>query len=310
MATVTLASYTLRVKKRGSPGYLRPSNFQAGCDILPIFESFAKTLMDERDINPDAKRIIGARRIEKEGRFLHGLIETGEFGFSSEFVDTETLKIVYQRSIKDAELLPFFFLAHIPTDRDEGLLILQRFGTRGIRKILLNQFQKYFRQNFPEHLFEINHLAPEQLFRQYLRGDARVTKLRFVRFGLPRDIADQDVFRGHQEEIATVEFVVSVKRNKALRIMGAIQAWFDGRQEIQRLLEFTGFDYDLIKCELRLNGRPRTFELSADRKFRALYDITNRVERGIDGHPLYDDLKRVSQEWLDSLLSTLYGDTI
>jgi hypothetical protein len=82
-----------------------------------------------------------------------------------------------------------------------------------------------------------------------------------------------------------------------------------GERDIQRLVEFRDFDYQLIKCEIVMNGRQRTIDLSAEHKFRARYDITDRVALGTDGHPLYDDLKNISEEWYTDLYRTIYGDT-
>jgi hypothetical protein len=248
------------------------------------------------------------RQVTSNSRTLDGLIEIGEYGYENDLVNVESLELAYRQKLVDAVMIPFFFLLSVPTRADEGFLILQRFGTYGIRKILLSGFMHYFRTSYPDHIIEFNHLAPAELLNQYMRGDGRVTMVKFVSFSLPRDFSEFVGSEDHQEDVREAGIYIAAKRYKDLKLWGKMRDIFEGKRELRGMIELGSFQYDTIKIDVDINGHQRTIDVGRPNMFRANYDITERVKRGTDGHPIYTDILSIATEWLDELRAGIRKD--
>jgi hypothetical protein len=308
MATISLASYTVRVKEHGKPGFLQLSSFSNQADLLPLFEGYCRSLNSSPTIDSQTKKMFKIRHVTSRGRSIDGLIDVGEYGYENELVNIDSLELAYRQRLVDAVMIPFFFLLSIPTQTNEGLLILQRFGTYGIRKILLSSFMNHFRTLYPDHIVEFNHLAPAELLNQYMRGDGLVLGVKFVSFSLPRDFSEFLGSEDHQEDVREVGLYITARRYKDLKLWGKMRDIFEGKRKLHGMIEIGGFHYDTIKIDVDINGSQRTIDIGRPNMFRANYDITNRVKRGSDGHPFYADILSIATEWLDELRAGIRKD--
>jgi hypothetical protein len=106
------------------------------------------------------------------------------------------------RTPREAGMLPFYFLFRLPQGADEGLLILQRFSNFGIRRILAYDLNGYFSKFYPDYLIQLNPLIAPEVWKTYL-SDGRILNIRFVKFGVPTDLADQ-LPADHVEDVRSV----------------------------------------------------------------------------------------------------------
>jgi hypothetical protein len=126
----------------------------------------------------------------------------GEYGINSELLDVEDHEVSYTRAVSDAEMMPFYFLAAVPRHGTKALIALEVGGSSAIKLQFQDGFETFIRGRCQACDLEIERLVPEELLNSYFQ-DARVTKLRFVRFKVPADIAD--AFREGVSEEVTLE---------------------------------------------------------------------------------------------------------
>ena len=300
MAKISLATYALRIGHRHKQGSL-PIDDVDGQDLLAWLRAYfnqrsADYSFDEGE--QKALRVDGKPRLS--GRDLSAIVQTGEWGYESELVDVDTRVIAHTRSTREAGLLPFYFLSRLPNGQDEGIVVLQRFQNLGIRKILLTDLQRYFAERHEDYTLRINPLIAPGVWRAYL-GEGRLLTVRFIRFSIPDDIADAISGGGHVEDIGKIEYVLTARRNGALPFQGRIVDFIEGRRHWDDFIELTDFEYDTVKVEVDFHGSTRTLELKDVQNVRALYDVTDRVVFGDDGHPTFQSVDSVAKEYAGDL---------
>lgn len=301
MTRFSLASYSIRVKDKKRNSYVpRIDNFAGGADIFDIIDRYLNNLKNNLAHDHEHKKLMRVIRLNSNQRILNSIIETGEYGYESNLCDINNGSVSHKRQIHEAEMMPFYFLISLPRNVDEGIIILQRFKQFGIRKILLEDFNNYFTSQCPNFSIETNPLIPEQLVSQYLH-DGRITKIRFIRFNIPKDIADAYDTQDHVEEGGYTELIASAKRNKYLPIFGRIQEFLNGNRELRRIIELQNFEYDTVKVEVEINKNHRTIDLANLHKIRAYYDITEEVLISDSGHPSFDSIDNVAMRLLKDL---------
>ena len=121
------------------------------------------------------QQAISVPKLEKKDRTLAGIIETGQYGHESNFIDVKTTKVVYKKRTKnDAEMLPFYFFLELPEGVEDGILVLQRTATFGIRKVLYWVLNTAFEQKHPEFKLRLPPLVAESEVTKFIkRGKSR-----------------------------------------------------------------------------------------------------------------------------------------
>jgi len=298
-----LSVYTLRVRDL-SDEYL---NLDTACGQTSLFEIFSRFL-DERETqashDSSNKKLLRVSRKDVRGRTIRGIIETGEYGYESDLYDVKHNKVSYKRRVNDAEIFPFYFLLSLPKNRDKGILILERFGQFGIRKLLGGDFNQYFADHCGDNSLRIYPLTSQHLIDEIVRN-CRVTKVRLIQFNIRKDIADAYDRGVREEEQGHLELAVIAKRDGSIPILGRLREVVEGRRDMNRLIEIRDFPYNAAKVEVDFGGRRRTVDLSRFRELRAYYDITNSVRTGANGHPIFESVDGVANEILSNLMKDL-----
>jgi hypothetical protein len=292
MAKFSLATYAIRVedleRRRGAYCHLDDI---AGNDFLKIIEAFLAESSGFSLSNRAERKLIRVRRCNLRDRTLDGTIETGDYGYEAELVDSQTQEVAHRQQTTEAQMLPFYFLADLPTQRDEGTLILQRFHQYGIRQLLVKPLEEWFKDRYTGYRLFVRPFMPRDAWEPFLtRG--RITQLRFVKRELPQDLADL-VDEGHREVTGSAELVIKAKRNGSLPIAGKLREVFDGRQG--SILELENFPYDTTKVEIVLGNSQRTIDLGNIYGARGYFDISDDVELGSDGYPTMESISRIAR---------------
>lgn len=280
MAAVTLSAYTIRIKNdKGKQEIL--SDFGGKNDLLPVLQKFLSDLKSNGSHDAAAKQLLSVVELhqEKGSRILTGTIESGQYGNESKIKDADTQKVVHTKTVKQADMWPFYFLISLPEKKDEGIVILQRMGQFGIRKLVGKELKGLFEKKYPTFTPMINPLMPEEVVKKTLEKGI-VTKVRFVRFGVHKDIADAYDKHDHTEEIGSMQLVVSARRGKSLPLLGRVKDVLSKKRQLQNMIELPDFPYETVKVETNVNGRKRTVDLGNLQKVRAYYDVDHDVKRG------------------------------
>ena len=273
-------------------------------DLISSFTQYLPDRTADYSIDDRRKKLLRVLRSERQTWLVNGVVETGEYGYSADLFDVDTATVSYQRTGTDAEMMPFYFLAHLPSHHNEGVILLQRRSNLGIRTVFLKDFAEYFEESNQGVKLVVNSLVPQQLVNEYLQN-GRLTKIRFISYGLPSDLADAYDAGGHVENEGTAEIVILPKRGQSLPFRKRLLDVFDGKREIREMVEFTDHEYDNVKVEIDVGGSKKTFDLSNVMKMRAYVDITSNVHINDDGHPEFTSIDTIAHDLLNRLLAEL-----
>jgi hypothetical protein len=305
MAKISLATYSLRIGQRHRQGNLPLEDIKIqddvpGEDLFAWLNAYFNDRSADYTLDEEEQKALRVTEHKSAGRDLSGIVQTGEWGYESPLLDIDAGEVLYTRSTHEAGLIPFYYLARLPKGADEGIVVLQRFQNLGIRKILLTDLQRYFEENHPDFTLRINPIVSPEVWRAYL-GEGRLLTVRFIRFSIPDDIADAVSSGGHIEDIGKIEYVLTARRNGALPFEGRIRDFIEGRRHWDDFIELTDFEYETVKVEVDFHGSKRTLELTDVQNVRALYDVTDVVTFGDDGHPTFASIDKLGKEYAGDL---------
>jgi hypothetical protein len=286
-----LAAYSMKVWSLQAKKAEQASQFAGSSDLLHFFIDVLGGLAEQTVQDQTIQQVLTVKKHQAQDRRLFGIIETGEYGVESDLWSIESKSVVYRRKKTEADMRPFYFLMDIPEGPDEGILLLQRAGTLGIRKVLQDVIRPKFEAKFPEYRLRIDPLVESEELEKYTKG--KVQSIRFIRFGIPSDIAEA-YDSGHQEVDGFVELVVRARRGKSLPLNNRLKQFFSGKHELGGLiaLDETGFEYDNIKVNTKVGKSSRTIDLANPNRLRSYHDISSEIEVDNSGA---NETKDVSQ---------------
>jgi len=301
MPSFSLATYTIRVRYKGKRQTEVLGAFgEAETDLLPILGEYLTELQNEASIDEGSKKKLQVETInlDADEREIKGTINYGEWGVAAPGIDFETGEVRYQRSVRDVEPLPFYYLLSIPEDGRIGFAITQRFGTSGIRGQLLNYFQERFAEEYPEFRINIETAAPADLIEQYIQQGAQVKKIRFIQFRLPRNFEDRYANPQDAVKEAYSEYIIHAKRG-GLPILRDVRAAIQGHG-IARLVEMAPVQTNKIRVSISVGGKERSLEVAETTSMRAYYDITEHAVLGANGLPTFDSADELAHGLLEN----------
>ncbi len=309
MNKVSLSSYTLRIKDSQTGNYLFLDEFLPHKDFLSFVQEYFQFIETTLSNDVENRKVLRVNNstIKSIKRQLTGIIQTGEYGYESEIIDKEKGKLKYKRTVDDAEMLPFYFIMTLPKKQDKGIVILQRFGLFGMSKIFRQSLNGFLKAKNPNLSVEFNPLVSSEVVRQFIsNGD--VTKIIFRRFDIPSDYATYFDTKSMKEVEGYVEYSIVAKRRSNFPIKKRLNSLLFGNGKVTRLMELKNFSYDTVKIEVKQGNDTRTIDLGNLNTFRAYYDISSEIKRGLDGHPTFNSVDEAAKRLLSELNNLLYPD--
>lgn len=307
MASFSLASYIIRIRNTEENEWEYLDDFgEPGKDLLDVLSKYLTDLGTDMSLDNEEKKLLKLRPpLRSKDRILSGTLQTGEWGYATEIQDVETGDITHNRQVKESENFPYYFLIYLPKLSQRGVVILQRFGNKGIRTQLLTAFQAYFAVRHEDFGVRINPLAPGSVVDQYLSNEGKVTAIRLIRFYAPDDVAS--LYDGKDEALKEVytELIIHAGGEEKIPIWKRLKAVLDGKRQIKNLVEIDNFEPHVVKLNIDYGGKPRVVDLGRPNEMRAYEDITKKVETGSDGHPTFDSIDKLARELLTELIALL-----
>lgn len=302
MANISIASYIVTVRRRRSKTKELLGNFE-GTDLRDEVRTFFSSRKSPIH-NKARKNLLQASVRVDEGDEISGIIRTGEYGHGSLIVDSDRKKLSYKRKPTDAEVLPFFFQFYLPPKEHFGLLLLQRFKTFGIRKIVAGDFIEFFSSRHPETLVHFNPIVHPKLLKEFSsRGKA--TKIKFRRHEIPQDVCD-----AFKNKISPgdgyVEYSIVARKEGSFNRLSQM---FGGLGEAAPLSIPAPENFTDARrlVEMSLNGRKRTVDIANIQHLRTYFDVTDQLEFDSDAQPKFSSIHAVSKELLFDIWSFLKG---
>lgn len=304
-----LEVYTLKVREKGKKkNFLPPENFFGQNDFLNFFQEYVKSFDQQLELNEAKKKSL---KLDSETlsfsafeRTISGVIESGDYGYTSTGINIRTGKKSYDRTVEDTEIRPFYFLMYLPKGKGMGFVILQRIGVYGINSVFKRHLYNFFESRFANLKLDLDQFVSKELARAFVeRGNIKEVTL--VKNNLPADIAEKIDMKGYSREIKSLELKIKAKsrldiNDKAAKFMNDPNAAFFEVEALKNL----GFDGEhKITVRSSFNGNTRTIDLTETGQIRPYYDVDSDINKSADGHPVFESIDSVAKELIKELTS-------
>jgi len=239
---------------------------------------------------------------------ISGSIETGEYGYTADFFDVEAQVVSeFKRKLTDAEMIPFYFLVSLPKDKPSGIIILQKFQSFGIKTVLYNDLQEFFRKLNDDLRVSLNPAFYESVIDDYRKSE--IKSIRIIKYVMPKDIGDVYNAKNLSPTESYLELAIRAKKKKSISlykddVLAYLRQYITEKPiPLNRLIEIPQMpDYDTIKIDLEINGNTKVLNLANPFATAPLYNITDDVKTE-NGHPLYTSINPIAQEYLEKIES-------
>lgn len=311
----SLAYYLITLNVRNTRNLAVLSDFKDGQDYLDVVDLVVSTWKyksDHVNIENDAKnkRVFRIKKDEngndmyyREGRFLSGMIESGDYGSEEPVVNVNTGEPTHTKTTSESLLKPFYFLFYIPKNSVRGFLILERIGTAGIYTILNDALLNYYRDGELLDLsLKIMPLMSDEAnkkYRQMIDYEASQVVLHKVR---KQDVniskmTDNNI---EDQEISYIDIAYHAPVGKKI----SVGRWINMLKKDEKGLfgvEETG-KYDDVDFVVEINGKPKKLSAKGIDKLGTVFDITEAVSKNIvKGYPSFAAIKKEAMDVISDL---------
>jgi hypothetical protein len=308
---VTLSLYSIRVRfKWERDSFLELDSFDDKSDFFEVAKDFFKGILSVQKNDAQAQQVLTLSKIEDKKRSISGILHAGEYGLACDVVDVDTADVVFKKTKKNADMLPFYFRLEVPRDANEAILIMQKSSHIGIKTSFTALLDKYFALKYEEFKLDIDPLFPKELVEKHLRK-GHVSEIRFTKIGIPKDLADASAGGGHKETKGVMKLIIRAQKGKFLSVGNRIKKFLDtpstkGSRGFYELKE-SQFEADKVQLKVNINGKPRLVDLDSLHS-SPLYDVTDDITFGDDGNPQYDSINTAAEKLAKEVRASMYGE--
>lgn len=298
VASISLTTHNIRVREKLSKRHIDFNKINGKEDFFDITHSFFNDLKTDYSDLSNIQKLTHINSFSSNigNRVFSGIIESGEYGYESTFLNKKNKSTTFKRNRDDAEMLPFYFLLYLPANKNEGILFLQRFKQYGITTVFDEAINDFFALNYSDYEVEINSFAPDNLI-QAMIANSIPKKARFIKYASKKkDIADK-YKNPDKKETTQREYVVYFP--KYGKIHRPLKDIIETPSSLNNLVEIDNFEYDTVKLEVKINNKPRTISLDNEQKMRPIFDITNEINTNASQHPIFESIDIFSKGFLE-----------
>ena len=297
MKLVGLTAYGIEIRNE------EHNNFELhniyGVSLLDHFYGIANAAIDEYNRDRTTENIFAYNDVDFQTvrndaeqdvyQILYLRIKTGDYGEESEIVNSETGEITHNKSVEEADVLPFGCCVIVPCgEYTEGIVLVQSLGRNGITGIIKKKFNEYVRQLDGQLRAVLNPIVPRGYMERLLTHGV-LKSIRLISYGIPDDAADRyGVDRGTSKVIRerVIRKPIGFVHNKYNQIMECVR----GERAYNSIVELDDFE-----IEFSVGKRDKTISLKGLNQLVVNEDITNLVVIE-NGHPTFESLCMVMQE--------------
>lgn len=225
---------------------------------------------------------------------LYLRIKTGEYGEESEIVDSETGETTHNKSVEEADVMPFGCCIIVPVgEYTEGIILVQSLGRNGITSTMKKRLNEYIRLIDSQLRIVMNPIVPRQYMERIL-NEGVLKKVRLISYGIPDDEADRyGVDRGTTKIVR--ERVLRSPRGFIRNKYDVIMQCVRGERNFNSIIELDDFEIDDFKMEFAFGRRNKTISMRELERLVINEDITDYVEKE-NGHPVFHSLCEIMRE--------------
>lgn len=303
MATIGIATYSVKVREKRSEEYLPLGSFDGSHSMSEFICDYLRAIRDDQFVNEESQRVLRSGRHTELDDKTCGLLYSGAYGYAAEGVNIHTSERSYQRSPEDAEVIPFYYQFVLPAGKLVGIMILQRHGTHGLVTPLCTALRDEFTDKHPDHMIEFARLVPTEIVQDLIDGEVR--GIQITTYTVPNDIADKFRFLGNLQQEGKFTVKYSAKRNAPFQE----PEWLRNiRNNRGRIVEFP-IELENIQAEVKISvkygTKTRVMNLSDPSSIAPYIDATDDLDISIEGHPTFESINQYCDELNTRLLEQL-----
>ena len=302
--------YQINVENEENGSQITMSSGAAEGDVYKFFFFFFGKNTEINDHSRKQRSWYFEKNLNSEPSSLYGYIKYGTYGFESDLIDRKTKENNYRRKAGDLEEIPLYFHFWIPEGSSFGLVAFQSFGSRSCVTILIDAATKMYSEKRKGYKLRFRKLMPEDVKGSGVFS-APVKRLTLIRKMIPKNIEDKYLSHISTEE-CELEVSIKAKRKRSLGEYGKIFSLFSGEKEVadKPVLRFNGLEFDQAKAEINFGNKRRTVGLLGYNSDAGVIDLTDAVEIGADGHPLFESICEETKSIILDFFDTLSSKTI
>lgn len=282
-------TFHISQRKKDTPRF--ESNL--GKHLFTHFPDFLYTLPDDEDGSKNSikieKKTINKKTqttIYYKDKILFGKISSAKYGSITKLVDVknkESVKPSYESTVTEGVEKVFFFYVHFNVSNDKGMILLERNGIYGIKKVFTTVFKQYFREYFPDYIIKTATFIDNDINKKIIKdGVAKSITLKTNK--ISKDITDK---LSITEESKDYVYELVIKKKNGFfpsNARGVIKKLFDKKDKnyiISEPLESIGFGEEsdiIVGFEYNNKKKNINFNESISR-VRSVYDIYVEVDK-------------------------------
>jgi hypothetical protein len=311
MDKILLSTYLLKIQDRQKNDQIL-SHFNGTDDFFRIFENYLNSIFENILATVDTRKTTALHltldappTVDIENRRIYGHFSTGVSGEQYQIKDVETREDVLDVQRNHAAFRNIFFYAKMPTQRDNGALILQRKAKFGIKTVFKKTVNQYIReQGYQNYTVLVNNIVHGRVYRRMIT-DGNLKKIDFIKRRIPSSIEEYYRNGGTPEQIPG-----TLKTSMLSSSLGSLPQNFKmfvdnlftnpDRERIE--IEGVDEDFDEVEFELELNGKRKTFYVMHRNKIQPDVDVTSQIEFTEQGEPTLESLIQQSEELITDII--------
>lgn len=317
--TFSLSFYLVTINKRYKKDLVSLSDFYDGKDLL---EEITKVMSswkynaDDVTIEKDediekvfriAKESDGSDIFHLAGRYLSGILESGDYGSEEKLVDVTSGKETHTKTTQESLLRPFYFMFFIPKNSVYGFLILERISGYGVYTIITDHLLKCFESlKLDDLVLKFSPLVSEKAnkkYRELIDYEAREVVLHQVR----KEGIQLSKISGNaisDKMVSSVDLVYRAPIGKKIKIGNWLETLKKSRDEKNKLYgiesegQFTDIDFTVD-----FNGKPKKISFNRIDSLGTVIDISDAVEKKlVRGYPPFKLIEKEANDIVSDLI--------
>lgn len=304
---ILLSTFVLRLREKRNLENVFLSRFNdPQQDFLVVFEEFLNYRVGNHFRGAKDKqgrrkslyfRADNLRRIDE--RTIHGFIYSGLSGEKGDVVNDRTGEDLYTMEDNHAKILPTYFFLHVPKNRKDAYLILQKKSNYGIKGLLEDAFADYFNKLSINFILEVNNFLVSLVFEKMLKV-GRIFEMSFVKNRIEDNI--EDLYdQGAKNKRIPGKTVTKITTKGGFPVSGLLKRLYFGSQK-DGMVEIPELNdrFDEVDFDMDYNGSKKTFHMKNVGRTTPDFNVTDQVEV-VDNIPTYESLETQCQVLLKDM---------
>lgn len=231
-------------------------------DIKGFVERFLGAIDDQNKVlDHEKKTVIWSEQIDTEERYLSCIIRSGDYGHERVMynITNEESTVVPPDT---AVTVPFYVSLQVQDMRvpTRALLLMQRIGGEGIKEPFQRAFERYFQEQFPDHVIDWEYCIANSLFGEYVKR-GMLKKLIFKYRQPPDDTAEgMDI----PDNVGSVEVRYNATRSGYLERLPWIENQLQ-RKQAEGVAFLDDKNLVSVRAEVELDKTRRSIDLKDPR---------------------------------------------